>query len=109
MTRYKVLVDDNFHYMKEEERFEHGLFLTTNEAVAECKRIVDKDLNDLNQPGMTATKLYDLYTMFGSDPFIVAVDPNDETIKFSAWDYAEERSSLLASCDGELEQGLCGA
>jgi hypothetical protein len=100
MTRYKVMVDDNFHYMDEEERFELGMLLTAEEAVAACKRIVDEDLDHLNQPGMTAAKLNELYTMFGSDPFIVAVRPNDEIVEFSAWKYAKERSSLVASRDG---------
>jgi len=97
MAGYKVLVDDNFHYMDEEHRFEHGVFPSAEEAVAACKRIVDEDLDQLNQPGMTAAKLYDLYTTFGSDPFVVAVDHNDEIVEFSARNYAKERSSLLAS------------
>ena len=24
MSRYKVMVDDNFHYMDEDERYQHG-------------------------------------------------------------------------------------
>jgi hypothetical protein len=95
MTRYKVLVDDNFHFMDEEERFEHGLFPTAEEAISACRCIVDQDLDHLNKPGMTAQKLYQLYIAFGPDPFVVAVNPNDLAIDFSAWDYAKERSQLL--------------
>jgi hypothetical protein len=96
MTRYKVLVDDNFHFMREEYRTEHGVFPTAEEAVAACKRIIDSDLNDMNQPNVTsAAQLYELYQMFGDDPFIVPVDPNDENVEFSALDYAKERCSSL--------------
>ena len=44
---------------------------------------------------MTATELYDSYTSFGSDPFVVALSPADERIDFSAWDYAKERSQIV--------------
>jgi hypothetical protein len=49
------------------------------------------------QPGMTASELYDAYTGFGDDPFIVCVNADDEPVRFSAWEYAEERSRLLIS------------
>ncbi len=75
MTRYKVLVDDNFHFMDEEERYEHGIFSTAEEAISACRRIVDEELEHLKKPGTTAQKLYELYTAFGEDPFIVAVNP----------------------------------
>jgi hypothetical protein len=97
VSRYKVMVDDNFHFMDEDERYEHGVFATAEEAVAACKHIVDTDLNELMKPGMTASELYDAYTQFGRDPFIVCVKPDDERVRFSAWDYAEERSGGVAS------------
>jgi hypothetical protein len=97
MSRYKVMVDDNFHYMEEDKRYQHGVFPTVEEATAACKHIVDTDLNELTKPGMTASELYDAYTQFGRDPFIVCVKPDDERVRFSAWGYAEERSRVVAS------------
>jgi hypothetical protein len=38
------MVDDNFHYMDQDERYEHGIFSTVDEAIAACKAIVDADL-----------------------------------------------------------------
>jgi hypothetical protein len=35
--------------------------------------------------------------MFGDDPYIVPVDAGELPIKFSAWDYAKERSVVLAN------------
>ena len=37
MSRYKVMVDDNFHHMDEDERYQHGVFLTAEEAISACK------------------------------------------------------------------------
>ena len=72
MTRYKVLIDDNFHYMDLSERVTHGMFETADEAIAACKLIVDQCL--VFGPGMTAADAYDLYAGFGDDPFIVPLD-----------------------------------
>jgi len=99
MSRYKIIIDDNFHFTDEKQRYEWKSFLTVEEAIAECKRIVDSDLIGFLKPGITAAELYDMYETFGDDPFIVAVDPNDQAAHFSAWDYAKERSSVLTSPD----------
>jgi hypothetical protein len=97
MSPYKVLVDDNYDYTDEDRRYQHGVFPTAAEAIAACKRIVDSNLNGFMQPGMTASELYDAYTGFGDDPFIVCVNADDEPVRFSAWDYAQEQSRLVAS------------
>jgi hypothetical protein len=36
MSRYKVMVDGNFHYMEEDERDEFGTLSTIEEAIAAC-------------------------------------------------------------------------
>ena len=97
MSRYKVMVDDNFDYMDEDKRYARGVFLTVEEAISACKRIVDSNLHGFMKPGMTAAELYDAYTHFGDDPFIVCVQPDDEPVRFSAWNYAEERSRAVTS------------
>jgi hypothetical protein len=85
---YKIAVDDNFHYMDENERSTLGEFETAASALSEAKALVDADLNSLYRPGMTAAELYDLFTSFGSDPFIVS---EDQSCHFSAWSYAKQR------------------
>jgi hypothetical protein len=89
------MVDDNFHYMDESERYEHGIFPTAAEAVAACKRIVDENLANAFRPGATEQELYEAYTTFGEDPFILPVASTDDAVHFSAWDYARERCSAL--------------
>jgi hypothetical protein len=86
----KVFVDDHFHYQDEDHRYEHGEFENPDEAVAVCKQIVDGCLEHMLKPGMTADALFQLYAMFGEDPFVI---PGNG---FYAWDYAKERCEVLA-------------
>jgi len=98
VSRYKVMVDDNFHYMDEDERYELGTFSTIEEAIAACKQVVDEDLRELAKgKNCTPEELYDYYVSFGSDPFVVPLDSQDGRSFFSAWDYAKERSRVLAT------------
>ncbi|HEX8247626.1 MAG TPA: hypothetical protein VF599_05625 [Pyrinomonadaceae bacterium] len=89
---YQVFVDDNFHYMDEDERYKHGDFATFEEALTACKAIVDECLRESYEEGMTAGQLYTVYTGFGEDPFIVG---ESVPFRFSAWDYAQERCSQI--------------
>ena len=95
---YRVLVDDNFHYMDEEERYEHGSFATADEAIAACKRIVDEDLAQYFKPGIDGSALYEMYTLFGDDPFVVQ-DTHDAQVAFSAWDYAKGRANEMCASE----------
>lgn len=90
--KYKVLVDDNFHFMDESERYTLGEYETCEEAVEASQRVVDDFLDSRKDSAATADELYQEYTNFGEDPFIVSDDPN---CKFSAWEYAEKRCEEL--------------
>jgi hypothetical protein len=92
---YKVLVDDNAHYMDESARYTLGEFASAAEALAAARAVVEDDLKELYRPGMSAAELFRHYTTFGRDPFIVSNDPD---CTFSAWDYARTRSQEL--CGG---------
>ena len=89
---YQVFIDDNYHYMDEGERYKHGDFETFEEALAACRAIVDEYLLSSYEKGMTAGELYQLYTGFGEDPFILG---EQVPFRFSAWDYAKERCSQI--------------
>ena len=89
--KYSVYVDDNFHYMEEEERYKLGDFATLDEAIAACKRLVDAFLKDETTRDSPAAERYQQYTNFGPDPFIVSDDPAAAEQRFSAWSYAEKR------------------
>lgn len=96
MSQYKVMVDDNFHYMDEDERWEFGTFSTAEEALAACRRVVDGSLLEEYRDGATADALYDRYTSFGDEPFVVA-PPGAAKVDFSARTYARERATELAA------------
>lgn len=93
-TKYSVFVDDNFHYMDEEERYKLGDFSSYEEAVEACKRIVDEFLESAYKKGVSFEELYRGYIGFGEDPFVV---PDDRVNHFSAWDYAKARCRELCS------------
>lgn len=95
---YQVFIDDNFHYMDEDERYKLGDFETFEEALAACRGIVNRSLEEYYKDGMSAGELYQNYTGFGDDPFIVAeIEP---PFRFSAWDYAKQRCREICKDEG---------
>lgn len=85
---YTVFVAENSAYMDESAQRRLGDFATWDEAAAAAREIVERSLRELHAPPMGAERLFELYTLFGEDAFVV---PSDETHRFSAWDYARER------------------
>ena len=94
---YTVWVDDNFHYMDEDERYKHGEFETLEAAIEACKRIVDAYLVSAYTPGMSADALHASYTGFGDDPWVSGADGTP----FSAWKYAEQRCAEICATGTE--------
>lgn len=92
--KYTVCVDDNFHYMDEEERYSLGEFETLEAAIDACKNNVDDFLLEHYKPRMSADDLCSGYKMFGEDPFIVGAET---PVPFSAWGYAEKRSTEICN------------
>jgi len=93
-SEYKVMVDENSHYMDEDERYTAGVFADCAGAIAKCRQIVDEFLAGQFQPGMPAHRLFELYKGFGEDPWI-STSMGD--CKFSAWTYAEQRCKEICS------------
>lgn len=92
--KHAVYVDDNFHYADEDKRHKLGEYPTRDEAIAAARKVVDDFLERACEPGMSHDALFQSYTSFGTDPFIV---PDDPECRFSAWDYARQRCRAL--CD----------
>ncbi len=91
---YRVLVCSNAHYMDDDEAYELASFATIDGAIAAARKVVDDYLTSALTPGITAEELLKSYKMFGDDPFIVGA--GSESIGFSAWTYAAQRSTALA-------------
>jgi len=85
---YIVVVDDNFRFMDEDQRYTLGELATLDAAIDACKAVVDEFIRGAHRAGMSADSLYATYAALGEDPFIAAagVPP-----PFSAWDYARQR------------------
>lgn len=90
LTRgYRVLVDDNFHLMDEDEQWCLGEFPNYEEALSAARSLVEDFFRDA-KPGQTAEELYDGYTSFGDDPFVVAFGGAEQPASpFSAWSFAK--------------------
>jgi hypothetical protein len=98
---YQVLVDDNYRYMDESERYKLGDFETFEEAEAACKEIVDEFLQKgSKRESITAEELYNCYVMFGEDPWISG---EPVPYRFSAWTYAKQRCEQICA-DTSMKQ-----
>jgi len=91
-STFTVLVDDNFHFMDEDERWTAGTYDSLREALERCLQMVGQDLLQGHQATMAAADLYESYTMMGDDPFIAGPMKS----MFSAWGYAQELATFLA-------------
>ena len=97
---YKIIVADNFHYQDQDEEHVAGIFEDGDSALAEAHRIVDASLTNALRPGMTAEALYEAYTMFGEDPYVVPINGAPD-VSFSAWDYARWKApEIIIACVG---------
>ncbi|NVO14055.1 MAG: hypothetical protein HXX10_08470 [Rhodoplanes sp.] len=88
---YDVQIDENLSYMGASNRTSAGTFATADAAIAKCKAIVDDELAGMFKPGMGAAELFELWSMFGDDPFIP-----DPAVTFSADSYARTQSEVIA-------------
>ena len=79
--KYKVCVDDNYHYMDESERYTAGSYNSLDEAIEKCREITLSSLESFYEAGITPEKLSAQWSMFGEDPFIVG---GDGPVPFSA-------------------------
>ena len=94
---YTVFVDDNFHFMNEDERWTAGTYKSLDDALQKCMEMVGQFMLEQDYPAMKADTLYRGYTSFGDDPFIIG----PVRVKFSAWDYAKALANVLAGTPAE--------
>jgi len=94
---FKVFVYDNFHFKDASQSYEKGEYASWEEALHVCKLIVDENLLHNYTEGISSSELYELYTNFGEDPFIV---PMPEDVDFFAWGYAKHRCEEICENTG---------
>lgn len=95
--KFHLRVYDNFHYMNEEEAYDHGQYDTYEEALIAAKAIVDEFFGHNWNPGIKPDYLLGQYALYGDDPII---DPDEhgehgEHGRFSARTYAISRAAEI--------------
>ena len=85
---YRVMVDDNFHYMDESYRECAGTFQNYEDALSEARSITLESVVD--NLSVTTEETFENYKGFGRDPFILpfggAPRPDEN---YSAWSTAK--------------------
>ncbi len=71
---HHVMVDDLYHCMDEDARYEAGVSATADEALACCIRILRSDLKAMAADCPAVDSLYGQWMSWGEDPFIVTTD-----------------------------------
>lgn len=71
-SSWVVLVDDNFHFMDDSERYRLGVYRDYDLAVAACKSLLRDELKAMkaNKPRASAKELYSIWSSFGESPFV---------------------------------------
>jgi hypothetical protein len=96
---YRVLVDDNFHYMDENYRECAGDFESYEDALALAKKITFESV--IENEADTASETFQKYKDFGKDPFIQPFgDASGPEENYSAWNTAEILAQII-----EVERG----
>lgn len=91
--KYIVYQDDNLRALNAVGRFLVGEFDTPQAALECCRQRVDSYLHLRYRLGMSASQLYDAYTVTGPDLTIRA--QRDRPV-FDAWEYARNRCEEIA-------------
>jgi hypothetical protein len=93
---FEVRVKDNYNG----ESYSAGSFASYDEAIVECKKIVDQWLDQAitQNAGMTSAQLYKGYRQYGEDPWVGT--PRGAK-RFSAWDYA--RAKCIELLGGKID------
>jgi hypothetical protein len=86
--KFKVYIDDNFHYMDEGNRQFDGEYDTYEEAEDRCREIVEKSIMEFYKPGITEQELSQGYFVYGEEPFVI---PTPAGKSFSAYTHASNR------------------
>ena len=90
----QVFYDENSAYQDPDARSRGTTYATVAEAIAECQRMVDADLDEVRKPGMASDAILAQWQMWGRDPFIIG-GPEAGKVTFSAWAYAAIKAATL--------------
>ena len=91
MVFYKVIVDENFHFMDEDESCTAAEYTSAEEAGVHCKKIIDDYLDRVHKSGMSANDLWRSWSGFGESPRISG------PAEFSVVEYTKQPCEVLCA------------
>lgn len=94
MPEYKVYVDDNCHFMNEDERYLQGTYDSFEKAVTAARKVIDDFFAGVDIGKLTEEQLFSGWSHYGDNPFIVTDD------KRSNCDKVESLKTALAELEG---------
>jgi len=87
--KFHLRIFDNYHHWDEASSCDHGSYETYEDAVIDAKKIVREFFVGECKPGVKAGKLLASFAMYGEEPVVFPVEP-DNGKKFSPREYAKE-------------------
>lgn len=72
--KYKVKIDDNYHYMDQNEQYVDSVHSSLENAIKRCKEITIRSLKNFYKEGIAPEKMSAQWAMFGVDPFITGAE-----------------------------------
>ncbi len=94
MVEWRVYVEDRERYADADGRRLHGSYASAESARAEARQVVERSLQELAGPAHTAASLFQLWSLYGQDAFLVPDNPEDP---FSGQEYAREQAARFAA------------
>ncbi len=92
----RIRVYDNGRYQDEEAAYDLSEEFNEQDALTRCRAMVDDDLAEVYEQGMSAEALIARYQMDGRDPVIIGASEQP----FSAWTYAAARAGEMVAATG---------
>lgn len=103
MNQFRVYTEDCRRVQARAERKLYGIYSSNEEAEQACRTLIDTFLLRSYSDNISAKNLFQQYTLFGNDAFVVAPL---SSASFSARQYARVRCNQLCGTGVALAQEL---
>ena len=98
-SKFQVIVEDNYHYMEDDDRRVVGTFDTYEKALAAARKIVTNSVKHCAEDKRDAGEIHACYVMFGEDAWILPTPEGVES--FSGRTFAQSVAEGLADGAGQ--------
>lgn len=87
---YEVL---SLHLFQSYQDAPAGVYRTERGAINKAKRVIDRSLQSLHQPGMSPEQLSEAWARFGNSAVVIGIE-GSPACEFRGQDYARERAAF---------------